>query len=240
MTATDTIEFRDRASATLLRCLAGDWIVAESARVSTKGSQPASLATTRERDAGLIAALMRERHGTPFEHAVFTFLVEAPIFVARESHRHRIASISEESSRYRELRPIFYLPAPGRALTQVGKAMAYQLEPGTAEQRDYLGQCFRAEAAGSWARYRGMLNAGIAREVARMVLPVSIFTSWHLTINARSLLNFLSLRVRDDGAAFPSKPQIEIQHIAQDMETALAEHMPATHAAFVAGRRVAP
>lgn len=77
---------------------------------------------------------MRERHGTPFEHSIFTFYVKAPIFVWREHMRHRIASYNEESGRYRQLDPEFYFPNTSRNLQQVGKTGSYTFEPGTPEQ----------------------------------------------------------------------------------------------------------
>ena len=77
---------------------------------------------------------MRDRHGSPFEHNSMTFYVQAPIFVFREFMRHRIASYNEESGRYRELRPVFYVPGPERKLIQEGKPGAYVFVDGTPEQ----------------------------------------------------------------------------------------------------------
>jgi thymidylate synthase (FAD) len=85
-----------------------------------------------------------------------------------------------------------------------------------------------------------MLNAGVAREVARMVLPVTIYSSAYVTLNARSLMNFLSLRMKVDGSHFPSYPQREIEMVAEKYEVHFKELMPLTHAAFVAHGRVAP
>lgn len=91
----------------------------------------------REAKAGRIRYLMKGRHGTPFEHNIMTFRSEAPIFVYREWHRHRIGvSINEQSGRYVELPPMFYIPPPERALKQVGKPGAYEYVAGTAEDYD--------------------------------------------------------------------------------------------------------
>ena len=85
-----------------------------------------------------------------------------------------------------------------------------------------------------------MLAAGVAREVARSVLPVNIYSSMYVTMNARSLMNFLSLRTKREDSAFPSFPQREIEMVAEKMEAFWRELMPATAAAFDKNGRVAP
>jgi thymidylate synthase (FAD) len=234
------IEFREHSSVWLVRAQASDHMIAADARLSTtlQTSPPSSEVT--ERDAGLVRALMRERHGTPFEAPQFTFEIEAPIFVAREAHRHRIASISEMSSRYVELKPVFWVPPRDRPLVQVGRAMEYRLEPGTREQYDDARMEIEGMSRAAWMSYQAMLDNGVAKEVARAVLPVNVFTKWRLRINLRSALNFVSLRTRDERSAYPSKPQLEIQEVAQQMEKLMADHCPVALAAFNDGGRVAP
>ena len=85
-----------------------------------------------------------------------------------------------------------------------------------------------------------MLDAGVAREVARIVLPLNIFSSMYVTMNARALMNFLSLRTKREGSHFPSFPQREIEMCAEKMESIWTELMPLTHAAFNANGRVSP
>ncbi|MFE9442519.1 FAD-dependent thymidylate synthase [Streptomyces sp. NPDC006602] len=217
---------------------ANDVMVAKAARVSTIGKRSAADDLPTE---GLINFLMRDRHGSPFEHNHFTFLVEAPIFVAREHMRHRAGwSYNEESGRYKELEGVFYKPAPERNLVQVGKAGAYRFEPGNEAQRHVVERDFYSAYAWAFQHYTGMLNRGIAREVARMVLPVGIFTSYYATCNARSLMHFLSLRTISEDAQCPSFPQREIEMVAEAMEREFRESMPYTHAAFVKHGRVAP
>ena len=118
------IEFRSDVTVELVRSSASDSDVLFAARVSTQGEQTledaASGTEATARDRGLINYLMRDRHGSPFEHNSMTFYVQAPIFVFREFMRHRIASYNEESGRYRELRPVFYVPAP-RAQPPAGR-----------------------------------------------------------------------------------------------------------------------
>src|SRR4051794_18335865 len=132
---------------------------------------------------------MRDRHGSPFEHNSMTFYVQAPIFVFREFMRHRIASYNEESGRYRELRPVFYVPSPQRDLVQVGKPGAYEFLPGTDEQHELVTRLAQEQAVAAHAAYRRMLEAGVAREVARIVLPLNLYSSMYVTLNARSLMN---------------------------------------------------
>jgi thymidylate synthase (FAD) len=85
-----------------------------------------------------------------------------------------------------------------------------------------------------------MLAAGVAREVARIVLPVTTFSSMYVTMNARALMNFLSLRTKNDDSRFPSFPQREIEMVAEEMERYWAGLMPLTHRAFCEQGRVAP
>ncbi len=236
------IEFRSDMTVELVRASAQDSDVLFAARVSTVGEQSLEGAgeAAGERDKGLINYLMRDRHGSPFEHNSMTFYVQAPIFVFREFMRHRIASYNEESGRYRELRPIFYVPAPERNLIQQGKPGKYEFVPGTAEQYDTVVAETKAAVTLAYEAYQRMLDAGVAREVARGVLPVATYSSMYVTLNARSLMNFLSLRTKREGTHFPSFPQREIEMVAEQIETIWAELMPFTYEAFNKNGRVAP
>ncbi|HEY1531498.1 MAG TPA: FAD-dependent thymidylate synthase [Galbitalea sp.] len=240
----DEISFRSDVTVELVRANASDADVLFAARVSTQGeqtlesAQDESLDTTRSK--GLINYLMRDRHGSPFEHNSMTFYVQAPIFVFREFMRHRMASYNEESGRYRELNPVFYVPGPERNLVQVGKAGAYDFLPGTPEQLALVDAEVRASCEASYASYQKILDAGVAREVARIVLPVTIYSSMYVTMNARSLMNFLSLRTKREGTQFPSFPQREIEMVAEKMENFWVDLMPITADTFNANGRVAP
>jgi thymidylate synthase (FAD) len=239
------IEFRSDVTVELVRQSAADSDVLFAARVSTQGEQTlgaaeAQVAADPKRDRGLINYLMRDRHGSPFEHNSMTFYVQAPIFVFREFMRHRIASYNEESGRYRELRPVFYVPGPERNLVQVGKPGAYDFLPGTPAQTELVSAEVRATSTAAFESYQRMLEQGVAREVARIVLPLNIYSSMYVTLNARSLMNFLSLRTKRPDSHFPSFPQREIEMCAEQMETAWQELMPLTAAAFDANGRVAP
>jgi thymidylate synthase (FAD) len=238
------ISFRSDVSVELVRSSASDSDVLFAARVSTQGektlesAQDENLDTSRSQ--GLINYLMRDRHGSPFEHNSMTFYVQAPIFVFREFMRHRMASYNEESGRYRELNPVFYVPGPDRNLVQVGKAGAYDFLPGTPEQTELVSSEVRAACTEAFGSYQRMLDAGVAREVARIVLPLTIYSSMYVTVNARSLMNFVSLRTKREGSHFPSFPQREIEMVAEKMEIFWEHLMPLTYAAFNENGRVAP
>ena len=239
--ALSEITFRSDVTVELVRASAQDADVLFAARVSTQGEQSLEqLDADAQRSKGLINYLMRARHGSPFEHNSMTFYVQAPIFVFREFMRHRIASYNEESGRYRELRPVFYVPGPDRRLRQVGKPGAYEFLEGTPEQTELVQAETRRICREAYAAYQRMLAAGVAREVARIVLPVTIYSSMYVTMNARSLMNFLSLRTARESSRFPSFPQREIEMCAERMEELWGELMPLTHAAFEANGRVAP
>ncbi len=239
------IQFRSDVTVELIRSSASDADVLFAARVSTQGEQTLEGAQARgtevgARDKGLINYLMRDRHGSPFEHTSLTFYVQAPIFVFREFMRHRIASYNEESGRYRELRPVFYVPGEDRKLIQVGKPGAYEFEDGTAEQTALVQQETMAVTRAAYESYQRMLEAGVAREVARIVLPVNIYSSMYVTMNSRALMNFLSLRTKREGTHFPSFPQREIEMVAEKMEDFWAKTMPLTYESFNENGRVAP
>ncbi|MEY4648421.1 MAG: hypothetical protein RL009_837 [Actinomycetota bacterium] len=238
------IVFRSDVTVELVRSSASDSDVLFAARVSTQGEQTLESASAgteaTARDMGLINYLMRDRHGSPFEHNSMTFYVQAPIFVFREFMRHRIASYNEESGRYKELSPVFYVPGPERNLVQIGKTGHYEFIPGTAEQTALVEQEARTTSQHAYESYKRMLEAGVAREVARIVLPLNIYSSMYVTMNSRALMNFLSLRTKREGTHFPSFPQREIEMCAEKMEDEWAKLMPFTYEAFNKNGRVAP
>jgi thymidylate synthase (FAD) len=226
--------FRSDMTVKLVDFMGSDDAVVKAARVSSGSSG------NPEKDAGLINYLMRDRHGTPFEHNGFTFYIEAPIFVFREFQRHRIASYNEESGRYKELKPVFYVPSKERKLLQVGKPGAYTFKDGVKSQMDLTTKLLKQSSSDSYDAYNELLDAGIAKEVSRMALPLNIYSSMYVTMNARALMNFLSLRTTREGTHFPSFPQREIEMVAEKMEELWAEKMPITYETFNRNGRVAP
>ncbi|GGO93514.1 FAD-dependent thymidylate synthase [Wenjunlia tyrosinilytica] len=234
--------FRSDVTVELVKHSAADSDVLWAARVSTAGEQSLEeLTKDPERSKGLINYLMRDRHGSPFEHNSMTFFISAPIFVFREFMRHRVGwSYNEESGRYRELEPVFYIPGPDRKLVQQGRPGKYEFVEGTPEQAKVTAEAMEASYRQSYAAYQEMLAAGVAREVARAVLPVGLFSSMYATCNARSLMNFLSLRTKHPDATVPSFPQREIEMVGERMEEEWAKLMPLTHQAFNTNGRVGP
>lgn len=239
-----TIELRSDMTVELVRSSdTRDADVIFAAKVSTKGEQIEMLTHDEiPNPEKFIDFLMRNRHGTPFEHNSMTFFISAPIFVFREFHRHRVGwSYNEQSARYSKLNPMFYVPDANRNLVQVGRPGDYDFFPGSIEQYDKVRFLLRQSYEVAYANYEEMLGLGVAREVARDCLPVGIYSSMYATCNARSLMNFLSLRTLHDGVSlFPSYPLKEIEMVADQMEAAWKELMPLTHAAFVRNGRVAP
>jgi thymidylate synthase (FAD) len=186
-----------------------------------------------EADEGLIRFLLRERHGTPFEHNAFRFHVRCPIFVAREWFRHRIGSFNEFSMRYAKATNDFYVPDADDVRSQVGKPGAYTFEPVDPELAEQTREELRAVYEQAFATYERLVEQGVAREVARVALPVGAYTEFYWTVNARSLMNFVSLRAAETA-------QREIRRYAEAVEQFLAQHMPITYAAFVANDRTSP
>lgn len=236
----DDISFTSDIRVELIRAAASDADVVHAARVSTLGDSVMDMEVDPNRDRGLINFLIKNRHGSPLEHTSFTFRVTAPIFVWREHMRHRMMSYNEESGRYREMNPEFYVPNLDRPIVQVGKPGEYRFEFGTEAQYDLIDEAFYVACADAYMRYVDMLEHGIAREVARMVLPLNIMSTAYVTANARSLMNFLSLRTTREDSYFPSFPQREIEMVAEEYEKYFAEAMPMVYEAFVMNGRVSP
>src|ERR1700685_2718012 len=159
------INFRDDVTVELVKASASDSDVIWAARVSTAGENSLEYVDgDTSRSEGFINFLARERHGSPFEHTSMTFFISAPIFVFREFMRHRIASYNEESGRYRELRPNFYIPSKERKLIQIGKPGAYSFIDGSEEQYELAVSAIKESCTLAYENYKKMLEAGIARE----------------------------------------------------------------------------
>lgn len=232
-----TITLRSDFDVDVITSMGNDEMICKAARVSTQGA--ASL--TSEESEGLIKFLMKNRHGTPFEHAAITFYVNAPIFVWREFMRHRIGiSYNEQSGRYMELSPVFYLPNRERNLIQVGKAGAYSFEPGDTAHYVLATTTLANAYQAAWDGYQVQLRSGIAKEVARMCLPVSIYSAAYVTMNPRSIMHFLSLRTKREGSLFPSYPMWEINQVANEIEDFFERLFPLTYDNFERFGRVCP
>ena len=226
------------------RAMASDDDVIEAMLVSTMGDEIKQLWADEGITGidGRIRFLMKNRHGTPFEQNYFQFYVKAPIAVFREHHRHRIGwSYNEESGRYKVMKPEFYIPPPERPLFQTGAPGHYIMEQGDAADWFGMGVRLEKQFKEAYGVYLELLDRGVAKEVARGVLPVYLMSSMFASCNARSLMAFLSLRTDEPEAKFPSKPMWEIdQLVARKYEEALATQMPITYKAFCDFGRVAP
>jgi len=227
--AQGSIPVLDHGFVRLDDAMADDLSVVNGARVSFARHKT----EMDDSDAGLIRFLMRERHGTPFEHNSFRFHIRAPIFVAREWFRHRIGSFNEFSMRYAKATEDFYVPEPDDVRSQVGKPGAYSFEPVEPDVAETTREELRSVYETAYATYERLVELGVARELARAVLPVGAYTEFYWTINARALMNFVSLRNSETA-------QREIRRYAEACEQFLAEKMPVTYAAFVANDRTAP
>ena len=229
MITENTIRVLDHGFVRLDDSMASDLSVVNAARVSFARRKEAM----DESDAGLVRFLLRERHGTPFEHNAFRFHVRAPIFVAREWMRHRVGSFNEFSLRYAKATDDFYVPEPDDVRSQVGKPGAYSFEPVDPDLAERTRDELRAVYGAAYEAYARLVDLGVARELASSVLPVGAYTEFYWTVNARSLMNFVSLRAAETA-------QREIRRYAAACERFLAEQMPVTYAAFVTAERVAP
>jgi thymidylate synthase (FAD) len=224
----DVRQVLDRGFLALDGVYASDLAVANGARVSFNTTSQ----ELTDRDEGLINFLMRDRHGSPFEHGYFRFIVKAPLFVVREHHRHRAGhSYNEWSGRYSKMQAEFYIPSNVR--TQVGKPGAYTFEPVDDATREATRGEIEARSREAFESYERMLEMGVAKEVARSVLPLNMYTTYYWSCNPRSLMHFCSLRNSEFA-------QFEIREYARAAEDFLRLHMPVTHAAFVANDRTAP
>jgi thymidylate synthase (FAD) len=224
-----SIKVLDHGFVRLDDAMASDLSVVNAARVSFARRKE----EIEPEDEGLIGFLLRNRHGTPFEHNAFRFHVRCPIFVMREWIRHRWSSFNEFSMRYSQATDDFYLPAAADVRRQVGKPGSYSFEAVDEELAATARDQIEAANENAYSTYRRLIELGVARELARTVLPVSAYTEFFWTVNARSLMNFLALRNAETA-------QLEIRRYAEAIEGLFAERMPVTHAAFVAAGRIAP
>jgi thymidylate synthase (FAD) len=225
----NTVPVLDHGFVRLDEAMADDLSVVNGARVSFARRKE----EMDESDEGLIRFLMRDRHGTPFEHNSFRFHIRCPLFVAREWMRHRVGSFNEFSLRYAKATDDFYVPEAEDVRSQVGKPGAYSFEPVSDEVAEETREKLQAVYEHAYATYQELVELGVARELARCALPVGAYTEFYWTINARSLMNFLSLRNAETA-------QREIRRYAAACEVFLEQKMPVTYAAFVAAGRVAP
>jgi thymidylate synthase (FAD) len=177
----------DKGFVRLVDYLGGDERVVQAARVSYGGGTK----SYRE-DAGLIDYLLRNRHTSPFEQVVLTFHVKLPIFVARQWVRHRTARLNEISGRYSVMGEDFYIPDPADiALQSADNKQGRSAEALEAEPAEEVRAAFAAGQERAYADYKRLIEGGIARELARINLPLSLYTEWYWQIDLHNLFHFL-------------------------------------------------
>lgn len=219
------ITFKSDMDVTLIDSMGSDETVARAARVSTGRDQ-----LEQGKIEGLIGYLMRHQHSSTVEHCTLTVRVHAPVFVMRQIYTHRTLSKNSESGRYKELEPVFYVPSEDRPLVNAGSGAHPDLVHTPDNHRKFMTRgAHQAVSLYAWENYEMMVADGIATEVARNVLPVSIYTSAYLTGNLLGWFNFLRLRNGDHG-----HPQFEVVEVAKKVEAIIAELFPITYKAWSA------
>lgn len=229
----------DKGEITLLNKMGGDLAVVAAARVSN-GESYDEASHGEEKDARLIRYLVKHRHGTPFEHSTFQFYVKAPLFVRSEWHRHRMASYNEISGRYVEYEPEFYIPDSFRVQAVDNKQGSVFPDETPLDYYDDVtewngnqARWVESNSLNAYRVYLKLIEHKVAKEMARMVLPANLYTHFYMTVNARALMNFLSLRGAEDA-------QWEIRQYALAMKEMFKDAMPLTYKAWEENNYIVP
>jgi thymidylate synthase (FAD) len=210
-----------------------DSAIVQAARVSYgKGTKKVN------EDAGLINYLLRHRHTTPFEMCEIKFHIKLPIFIARQWIRHRTANVNEYSGRYSIMDKEFYIPAAEHLAAQSKSNRQGRGDVLDGAQAARVLEILKADSVNAYKHYEEMMNcdeagnvfdenkSGLARELARMNLPVNFYTQWYWKVDLHNLLHFLSLRA-------DSHAQYEIRVYADAMIEMLKAWLPITYQAFM-------
>ncbi len=242
--ALDHFRLTSEITVEAIQQVGSDELLAHAAWVSTRGiidnlAEP----TDPKKVRGVLNYLMERRHGTPFEHGLLTVRVHAPIKVWREWHRHRIGwSYNEESGRYKDLEPTFYVPPRERLMVRPDGFKSARPSFDRATDEEYALTLAHLEAGyrAAYSHYQQMLAANIDRGLARDVLGVGIYSACYCTANPRSIMAFLELRTTELTAKRPSAPLYEIEVAARKLESPFASYWPITHDVWVKHGRMAP
>ena len=215
------IKVLDHGFIRLIDYMGSDARIVQTARVSYgEGTK-----TVRE-DAGLIDYLLRHEHTSPFEHVVFEFHCKMPIFVARQWIRHRTARLNEISGRYSVLKAEFYCPpAEQISLQSTDNKQGRSVEEVPPELRARVMEIIQQDQERAYASYEELLSDDIARELARINLPLSLYTEWYWQMDLKNLFHFLRLRM-------DSHAQWEIQEYARAIATVVKAICPMAYASF--------
>ena len=210
------ITFRSDAGVTLLQHTGGEDMVILAARQSTNGRHAKQVDVPR-----LLKFLAEDGHKVPFEHNILTFHFEVPIFTSRQILKYRHSSISEESGRYRELEAVFYVPDVERKVVQVGKTGEYRFEEDIEVYQEAEDTLIH-NSYETWTNYQHLLEVGVAKEVARMVLPLNLYSSLVMSMNLVGWMHFISQRA----TLAPSHGQAEIADVAHQVAENIEELYP--------------
>ncbi len=212
----------DKGFVRLVDYLGSDARIVQAARVSYGEGT-----TTVRRDKELIDYLMRHQHTSPFEQVVVTVHAKLPIFVARQWVRHRTARINEISGRYSEMKEEFYLPEPGRVKPQdeFNRQGSREEETVPPELQAKVIELLTRDQGDCFASYREMIDDGVSRELARVGLPLSLYTEWYWQMDLHNLFHFLKLRL-DEHA------QWEIRQYAEALATIARAVAPLAYESF--------
>lgn len=234
MSDLNELKLRSDVTVELVDHMGDELSIVRRARVSTAGDKSLQKNELTPRDIGLVKSLFREKHGVPFEGVEFEFYFEVPIFVSRQIVKHRLSSINEASGRYREMSPEFYIIPKDRKIMQVGKTMEYNFVDAPENTVDLVRYFQHKTANDSWEAYTKMLDEGVSKEVARQILPTTLYSQMYFKANLRTILNFLSLRKDWDGESmYPSHPQYEITLVADKIAEKVKEIVPHVYEAFL-------
>lgn len=229
-------EILDKGKILLVDSMGNDKRIAESAWVSY-GKQDSDKSIEP-----VINYMMKHRHGTPFEHVVFTFYVKLPIFVAREWMRHRIGSFNEISGRYVKFEPEFYIPDKFRVKGDTNKQGSvfpddkWARDNGWRDLEDFnssMSSDLTSAYETAYDRYIELMESGVANEQARMIIPVGLYTQFYWTVNLRALFNFVNLRSAPNA-------QWEIQQYSNAIKEILKEKVPIAFKAFEDNGGISP
>lgn len=238
------LTFTSEISVDEIRVMGDDALIAHAAMVSTRGiSGDGKISVGEQKIEAMINFLMEKRHGTPFEHSSMTVRVHGPIKIWREWHRHRVGwSYNEESGRYKQLDPVFYIPTQSRKMIRPEgfKSSRPEFDFATDEEYADIIADLKDGYHYAYAKYERMLARGCDRGLARDVLGVGIYSACYCTANPRSIMHFLELRTSDPTAKRPSSPLYEIEVAARKLEDLFARRWPITYAAWTRHGRCAP
>lgn len=212
----------DHGHIMLIDYMGNDRTIAMAARVSYNNKD---IEATEEKDAKLINYLMKHHHTSPFEHVIMSFECKMPIFVAREWVRHRTARLNEVSGRYTQLPEEFYTPSNDRIQAQSKRNKQASEGEISQEIKDTFLSSHRANVKSVFYSYNQYVENGIAREVSRIDLPLSTYTSWVWQMDLHNLFHFLKLRMGEDA-------QWEIRQYANAIAKVVEESYPVAYKAF--------